>query len=410
MSSMIEKLCNFFFSSNTEDNETVVEDNSIVSNENIDINVSIEETKPETQSEIQPETKLEETKPEETKPEETKPEETKLEEIKLEETKPEETKPEETKPEETKPEETKTEETKPEETKPEETKPEETKPEETKPEETKPEETKPEETKPEETKPEEEKTVIFSTEKPKKALLIGINYNNDNNKNDDLNGCENDMNRLSQWINDNCFFNEKDIKKLDSKTATRENMENEIRELVKFANTNKNSEIWFSYSGHGTHYFSSFEKDNQDEIICPSDYNTSGFISDNWLRNEFLNKLPSDCKMFVLMDCCHSGSNMDLPYYLENDKIQKREDTTDKIKANVIKLSGCLDNQVSMDYYNSKMGEFQGAFTNAFVKSYQKENILKQCENLNNFLKLNGFKQISELAISETSLTNWTIC
>ncbi len=218
------------------------------------------------------------------------------------------------------------------------------------------------------------------------------------------------MNRLNQWIKDNCFYKDEDIKKLDSKTATRENMENEIKELVKFANTNKNSELWFSYSGHGSHYFSSFEKDNQDEIICPSDYNISGFISDNWLRKEFLDKLPSDCKMVVLMDCCHSGSNMDLPYCLENNKIQKREDTSNKMEAKVIKLSGCLDDQVSMDYYNSKMGEFQGAFTNAFVKSYEKENIQKICDKLNVYLQLNGFKQISELAMSDPNMTSWKIC
>ena len=36
------------------------------------------------------------------------------------------------------------------------------------------------------------------------------------------------------------------------------------------------------------------------------------------LKKEFLDKLPSDCKMFVIMDCCHSGSNMDLPFCLEN--------------------------------------------------------------------------------------------
>ena len=252
--------------------------------------------------------------------------------------------------------------------------------------------------------------VFFKKENPKKGLLIGINYNNDDYKNDDLNGCENDMNRLGQWIKDNCFFSDDDITKLDSKTATRENMENEIKKMVNFANTHENSELWFSYSGHGSHYFSVFEKDKQDEIICPSDYSTAGYITDNWLKKEFLDKLPSDCKMFVIMDCCHSGSNMDLPFCLENGVIQTRNNITENIQAKVVKLSGCLDSQVSMDYYNSKMGEFQGAFTNAFAKSYQKDIILNNCDNLNIFLKLNGFKQVSELAMSEPSLWAWEIC
>ena len=121
---------------------------------------------------------------------------------------------------------------------------------------------------------------IFTKSSKKKGLLVGINYNNDNYKNDDLNGCENDMVRLSQWIQNNCHFAESDITTLDSVTATKENMIKEIEELVNFAKVNPNSELWFSYSGHGSHYFSAFEKDNQDEIICPCLLYTSDAADD----------------------------------------------------------------------------------------------------------------------------------
>ena len=44
-----------------------------------------------------------------------------------------------------------------------------------------------------------DKYVFFTKDNDnKKALLVGINYKLDNNKNDDLNGCENDMNYY-QW-------------------------------------------------------------------------------------------------------------------------------------------------------------------------------------------------------------------
>ena len=42
-----------------------------------------------------------------------------------------------------------------------------------------------------------EDVLFTSFYKNKKALLIGINYGEDDNKNNDLYGCENGMNRLS---------------------------------------------------------------------------------------------------------------------------------------------------------------------------------------------------------------------
>ena len=251
---------------------------------------------------------------------------------------------------------------------------------------------------------------IFSKEGKKKALLIGINYNTDDNEGDDLNGCENDMNRLSDWIQAKCYFNKEDINRLDSEKATREAIENGIMDLLEFAKSNPNSELWLSYSGHGSYYFSTRESDYQNEILCPSDYLTKGFISDDWLKREFVDKLPGDCKVFALMDCCHSGSNMDLPYCLKDNSIVLREKMEVKENmANVIKFSGCLDSQVSMDYYNRNMREFQGAFTNSFVMSNKNQLFRDTLEGLNLHLRTSGFKQISELALSNPELWLWKL-
>ena len=255
-----------------------------------------------------------------------------------------------------------------------------------------------------------EDPTIFSKEGKKKALLIGINYNTDDNEGDDLNGCENDMNRLSDWIQAKCYFNNEDINRLDSEKATREAIENGIMDLLEFAKSNPNSELWLSYSGHGSYYFSTRESDYQNEILCPSDYLTKGFISDDWLKREFVDKLPGDCKVFALMDCCHSGSNMDLPYCLKDNSIVLREKMEVKENmANVIKFSGCLDSQVSMDYYNRNMREFQGAFTNSFVMSNKNQLFRDTLEGLNLHLRVSGFKQISELALSNPELWLWKL-
>ena len=121
-------------------------------------------------------------------------------------------------------------------------------------------------------------------------------------------------------------------------------------------------------------------------------------------------KLPSNCKVFALMDCCHSGSNMDLPYCLNDGLVATRYNVDENEKlAKVIKLSGCLDAQVSMDYYNSKMGEFQGAFTNSFVMSNKNQLFRDTLEGLNLHLRTSGFKQISELALSNPELWLWKL-
>ena len=184
----------------------------------------------------------------------------------------------------------------------------------------------------------------------------------------------------------------------------------ELLLMVEFAKNNRHSELFFSYSGHGTHYFSYNEEDNQNEAICPADYMTNGLISDDWLKKNFIDQLPEDCKLFAIMDCCHSGSNMDLPYFMENNAINERDGMTIP-SAKVIKLSGCLDAQVSMDYYNRQMREFQGAFTNAFIMSFNNNtNMIDNVNNLNIYLKLYGFKQISELSLSHMELKEWKLC
>jgi len=254
-----------------------------------------------------------------------------------------------------------------------------------------------------------EDVLFTSFYKNKKALLIGINYSEDDNKNNDLYGCENDMNRLSKWIQNNFHFESYSITKLDSSTAIKEEIMTELLLMVEFAKNNRNSELFFSYSGHGTHYFSIDEKDYQNEAICPVDYMTNGLISDDWLKKNFIEQLPEDCKLFAIMDCCHSGSNMDLPYYMEDNLIKFRPDMSIP-SAKVIKLSGCLDSQVSMDYYNRRMKEFQGAFTDAFIMSFTNENMITNVDNLNVYLQTYNFKQVSELSLSDMMLKHWKLC
>jgi Caspase domain len=56
------------------------------------------------------------------------------------------------------------------------------------------------------------------------------------------------------------------------------------------------------------------EEDGYDETIVPVDYDSAGQIRDDDLYQSLVCALPSGAHLVALMDCCHSGSVLDLPY------------------------------------------------------------------------------------------------
>ena len=54
------------------------------------------------------------------------------------------------------------------------------------------------------------------------------------------------------------------------------------------------------------------------QAICPCDNNhegpDGGYIKDDWILAKFILKMHPESTSINVMDCCHSGSIMDLPY------------------------------------------------------------------------------------------------
>ena len=229
-------------------------------------------------------------------------------------------------------------------------------------------------------------------------------------KEDDLQGCVNDMNNIKEVLQGRCCFMEEDITTLKNSDATRENIEEELLNLVIFSHKNPGSEIWLSYSGHGSNVTSFREEDLKSEVICPSDYATSGVITDRWLQENFVEGLEKTSKVFVLMDCCNSGSNLNLPYrykggdIIENDTSYTIDDLENL--CNIVKISGCEDDQTSADYYERKENEFQGALTNGFIHFHddKDKSILHFYNNILAYLTFRGFTQRPVLTFSNTNM------
>jgi hypothetical protein len=51
-----------------------------------------------------------------------------------------------------------------------------------------------------------------------------------------------------------------------------------------------------------------------DTSIVPVDYERNGQISSTLLHEHLVTNLASNCTLFILLDCCHSGSAVELPF------------------------------------------------------------------------------------------------
>lgn len=141
---------------------------------------------------------------------------------------------------------------------------------------------------------------------------------------------------------------------------------------AKFVPTKQNIETWvqwlvegcqagdslvFYYSGHGLRQpdFDDDESDGFDETICPSDFLKSGLILDNDLNTLLVSPLIPGVKLHAIVDACHSGTILDLPFrYLTKQRKWKEHRPPSGVNKNTsgglaISISACEDNQAAAD-------------------------------------------------------------
>ncbi|KAK3014384.1 hypothetical protein RJ639_010161 [Escallonia herrerae] len=74
--------------------------------------------------------------------------------------------------------------------------------------------------------------------------------------------------------------------------------------------------LLFHYSGHGSRQrnYNGNEVDGYDETLCPLDFETQGMIIDDELNATIVRPLPTGVKLHAIVDACHSGTVLDLPF------------------------------------------------------------------------------------------------
>lgn len=234
----------------------------------------------------------------------------------------------------------------------------------------------------------------------KAALLIGINYGNSDCQ---LRGCENDIHDLKNILINVFNFEPDNILVLletlgGDKVPTQNNILKAIDWLIEKNNQGFDN-LWFQYSGHGTHVQdqNGDEIDGQDEAIVTSDLK---LITDDVLFERLVNRVKEGTKMMAIMDCCHSGSILDLHYKYCGNSASQNTNPRCTSKADIVALSGCSDQQTSADaVFNNK---WNGALTKNLVKILSESNFNVSCNglmiNVINQLRSTGFTQFPEMS------------
>jgi len=163
----------------------------------------------------------------------------------------------------------------------------------------------------------------------KRAVLIGINYTGQQGE---LSGCHNDVGNIMDYLINAEGFKEKNITVLmddnENIEPTRDNILAAYRQIVEQSEA---GDVVFShYSGHGGQMEDEDgdEDDGFDETLCPVDYESAGQIVDDDLFQCFVRPMKAGVTVTCLMDCCHSGTVLDLPYKFtaDGDHVQMERD------------------------------------------------------------------------------------
>jgi len=149
------------------------------------------------------------------------------------------------------------------------------------------------------------------------AVLIGINYTS--HKQGQLSGCHNDVGNIKKYIMDVGKIKARNITTLMdddgiSIPPTKRNIMKAFDELTRKCQPGDCAFV--HYSGHGSRQkdHTGQEESGYNSTLVPIDFNEAGQIVDDELYEHLVLKMPRGSTLTCLMDCCHSGTVLDLPF------------------------------------------------------------------------------------------------
>jgi len=130
---------------------------------------------------------------------------------------------------------------------------------------------------------------------------------------------------------------------------TKANIEDGMKWLADGARAE--DRLFFYYAGHGEQVedLDGDEKDGKDEAIIPIDHqdDPARWIIDDKIFEIMVKPLPRHCQLTALVDCCHSGTVLDLPF-----GHRFSGETTDAQEAAIKERyrKGSMGNELDLEY------------------------------------------------------------
>ena len=154
----------------------------------------------------------------------------------------------------------------------------------------------------------------------KKSLLIGINYTGTEHE---LHVCHRDVANIAEFLTYRGYPDDEPSRVVmrddceDNYYPTAHNVLAAIDWLVSEPGTCN----FMHYSGHGGQVPdpTGMRPSGLLDTICPLDFMSSGQINSDTLHEHLVSRLAPNSTLFVIFDCCHSGSALELPYVYRSD-------------------------------------------------------------------------------------------
>ncbi|KAF9671809.1 hypothetical protein SADUNF_Sadunf12G0087200 [Salix dunnii] len=218
---------------------------------------------------------------------------------------------------------------------------------------------------------------------PKRAVICAVSYKNTEYE---LKGCINDAMCMKYLLVNRFSFPESSIIMLTEeetdpcKRPTKSNMRSALSWLVQ--GCRPGDSLVFHFAGHGSQQKDDDgdELDGYDETLCPEDFETQGMIVDDEINAVIVKPLPHGVKLHAIIDACHSGTVLDLPFLCRMDRRGKYEWEDHRPRSGawkgttggeVICFSGCDDDQTSEEISARSKITLIGAMTSSFIQAIE---------------------------------------
>ncbi|XP_059633798.1 metacaspase-1-like [Cornus florida] len=218
----------------------------------------------------------------------------------------------------------------------------------------------------------------------KKAVICGVSYKYSRHE---LKGCLNDAKCMRHLLMNKFQFPDASILMLTEEETdpyripTKQNMRMALYWLVQ--GCQPGDSLLFHYSGHGSRQrnHNGDEVDGYDETLCPLDFETQGMIVDDEINATIVRPLPQGVKLHAIIDACHSGTVLDLPFlcrmgrngqYVWEDHRPRSGVWKGTSGGEAISFSGCDDDQTSADTSALSKITSTGAMTFCFIQAIER--------------------------------------